>query len=207
VEGPTDDPAVLDIRARRTRSMLVTLLLSQGVPMLLGGDEIGRTQRGNNNAYNQDNELSWFDWEAADFDLSGFVGRLTRLRSEHPTFRRTAWLHEHAAEGHDLVGWFTSDGHEMSVDDWNEPAGHSVALHLAGTVVHCERGTVTDDDVLLLFNGSMDARTFHLPESIGADGWAVVVDSVDPHREGGADDEMTVGAFGATVLLRPSRRD
>jgi glycogen operon protein len=218
VEGPTDDPAVLDIRARRTRSMLVTLLLSQGVPMLLGGDEIGRTQRGNNNAYNQDNELSWFDWEAADFDLSGFVGRLTRLRSEHPTFRRTAWLHEHAAEGHDLVGWFTSDGTEMSVDDWNDPAGHSVALHLAGRVVHCERGTVTDDDVLLLFNGSMDARTFHLPESIGADGWAVVVDSVDPHRDGGVVDsvdphrdggvvdEMTVGAFGATVLLRPSRR-
>jgi isoamylase len=202
-EGPTDDPVVLEIRARRTRSMLLTLLLSQGVPLLLGGDEVGRSQLGNNNAYNQDNEISWYDWDGADRELIEFVGRLTRLRRDHPTFRRTAWLHEHAGAAHDLVGWFTAAGSEMTPADWDDPGGRRVALYLAGRVVHSDEGTVTDDDVLLLFNASFDDVTFTLPESIGWEGWIVAIDSVDPARHGPASPHIAVGAFGSTALLRP----
>jgi isoamylase len=162
-EGPTDDPTVREIRTRRVRSMAISLLLSQGVPMLLGGDEMGRSQRGNNNAYNQDNEISWFDWENADTDLVAFFGRLTALRRNHPTFRRTAWLHEHADADQDLVGWFTADGSHMTPSDWDDPAGRVVALHLAGRVVHCAAGTVTDDDALLLFNAGFDDVGFRIP--------------------------------------------
>src|SRR4029079_12526375 len=92
VEGPTDDPDVLELRSRQTRNFLTTLLLSQGVPMLCGGDEIGRTQQGNNNAYCQDNEISWYDWEHADTELLGFARDLIRLRSSHPVFTRRRWF-------------------------------------------------------------------------------------------------------------------
>ncbi|MEX2280150.1 MAG: glycogen debranching protein GlgX [Acidimicrobiia bacterium] len=202
VEGPTEDELVLTIRRRRTRSMLVTLLLSQGVPMLLGGDEFGRSQGGNNNAYNQDNEVSWFDWEAADADLVAFVARLTNLRRDHPTFRRTAWLHEHADETHDLVGWFTPAGEEMTPLHWDDPVAMAVALYLAGRVVHSAEGTVVDDDVMLLFNGGFDDEVFSLPETVGRHGWSVVVDTVDSSREGEVTDRVTVGGFGAVVLMR-----
>ena len=204
-EGPSDDPAVLEIRSRRTRAMLLSLLLSQGVPMLLGGDELGRTQRGNNNAYNQDNEISWFDWDTADLELAAFVGRLARLRKEHPTFRRTAWLHEHADPEHDLVGWFTASGEEMTSHAWNEPDSKQVALYLAGRVVHCVDGTVTDDDVLLFFNAGLDSTTFQIPATVGAEDWTIAIDSVDTERKGPVGGTLEVGAFGATVLLRGAR--
>lgn len=204
VEGETDDPSVCEIRRRRSRAMLMTLLLSQGVPMLLGGDELGRTQRGNNNAYNQDNPLSWFDWEDADAELAVFVGRLTALRGVHPTFRRTAWLHEHADELHDLVGWFRPDGAEMTQDDWNQPG--PLALYLAGRVVHSSEGTVRDDDVLLLCNGETDDVVFRVASEVGVDGWRVEIDSTDPTRSGPVDAHaVPVPAFTTTLLLRPFR--
>jgi glycogen operon protein len=204
VEGPTDDPTVVEVRDRRIRSMLLTLLLSQGVPMLLGGDELGRTQHGNNNAYNQDNEVSWFDWDSADPGLVAFVSRLIRLRREHPTFRRTAWLHEHADETHDLVGWFSPSGDEMTPEDWDHPEGMAVALYLAGRVVHSAQGTVVDDDVLLLFNGGPTAVVFPIPPAIGVEGWHVAIDSVDPGSADAQVTEIEVGGFGAVVLMRPA---
>ena len=202
-EGPTEDPEVLEIRRRRTRATLMTLLLSQGVPMLLGGDESGRTQQGNNNAYNQDNELSWYDWSEPDDQLTAFVARLIRLRRAHPTFRRTSWLHEHAAPTHDLVGWFMPSGDEMTESDWNDPAGRDVALYLAGEVVHCAEGTVTDADFLLAFNASFEEISFGVPPSIGTSGWVVEVDSIDDARNEAVNNEFAVGGFGATVLKRP----
>ncbi|HVR33385.1 MAG TPA: glycogen debranching protein GlgX [Acidimicrobiia bacterium] len=202
-EGPTDDPVVLEIRARRTRAMLVSLLLSQGVPMLLGGDELGRTQQGNNNAYNQDNDISWLDWSSVDCGLASFVGRLATLRRRHPTFRRTAWLHEHAAADRDLVGWFRPSGEEMTVEDWGDPNGRSVALYLAGQVVHCTEGTVTDHDVLLLFNGDLHGVGFRIPPAVGHEEWTLVVDSAHPERTEAVSGSVEVDGLGAVVLMRP----
>ena len=206
-EGPTEDATVQEIRTRRTRSMATSLLLSQGVPMLLGGDELGRSQRGNNNAYNQDNEISWFDWNDVDTDLAAFIARLTALRRDHPTFRRTAWLHEHADVGRDLVGWFTPDGSEMTRSNWEEPTRLVVALYLAGRVVHCAAGTITDDDALLLFNAGFDDVEFRIPTSVGTEGWQIVIDSTDPVRSGAVSDTVVVGGFGATVMMRPAHTD
>ena len=120
VEGPTDDPAVLHVRDVRRRSLLATLLLSQGVPMLLGGDEIGRSQGGNNNGYCQDNEISWYDWGAVDTQLHAFVRRLIRLRRTHPIFRRRRWFEGRAIHGAEVedICWFTPEGVEMADSDW-----------------------------------------------------------------------------------------
>ena len=122
VEGPTDDPVVLERRARQQRSLLATLLLSQGVPMLLGGDELGRTQHGNNNAYCHDNEISWYDWAAADLDLLDFTRRLVRFRRSHPVFHRRRWFEGGVIGEAGLldIGWFAPDG---SLDGPAEVAG------------------------------------------------------------------------------------
>src|SRR6202008_2190076 len=128
VEGPTDDPDVLALRARQERAFLVTLLLSGGVPMVLGGDELGRTQRGNNNAYCQDNDITWLDWSLLDdpawrplFDLTS---RLIRLRHRHPVLRRRAFFsgRAHSADGLRDLAWFTAHGAEMTAGDWYAPA-------------------------------------------------------------------------------------
>src|SRR5438876_8717031 len=120
VEGDTDDPRISAVRARQQRNLVATLLLSQGVPMLLGGDELGRTQHGNNNAWCQDSELSWFDWEHADGDLTRFFQRVIRLRRDHPVFRRSAFLTGGEARGSGLpdVWWFRTDGRRMTQRDW-----------------------------------------------------------------------------------------
>src|SRR5688500_6559426 len=122
VEGPTDDAEVLALRARQKRNFLTTLFLSQGVPMLLAGDELGRTQHGNNNAHCQDNELSWVDWELLDKneDLVDLVAWLTQLRRDHPVFQRRGWFHGAAIHGSDVsdIAWFTPDGKTMRESDW-----------------------------------------------------------------------------------------
>lgn len=180
VEGPSDDTTVVSIRERRTRAMLTGLLISQGVPMLLGGDEIGRSQRGNNNAYNQDNEISWYEWSKVDTDLLGFLSQIIKLRKSHPTFRRTAWLIEHPEPGVDHVGWFTPAGEEMTASDWEMPFARSVLLYLDGRSVHSGPGTKLDDDFLLAINAYDEEMEFAIPEEIGTTDWAPVVDSADP---------------------------
>src|SRR5262250_3448244 len=130
VEGPTDDPAVLALRSRQSRAMLATLLLSFGIPMLLGGDEMGRTQQGNNNAYCQDNEITWFDWSSGDDELLAFTRRLIAFRKEHPVFRRRRFLAgKEAAE----LGWFTFAGTPMTAADWANPGALSLAIYLDGS--------------------------------------------------------------------------
>src|SRR5947208_1423309 len=133
VEGPTDDPAVNALRRRQQRNFLATMLLSQGVPMLLGGDELGRTQHGNNNAWCQDNELSWFDWEHADAELAEFVRRLIALRRRHPVFRRTSFLSGQAGEsGLPDAWWFRPDGRKMTQRDWTNPETRALGVFLNG---------------------------------------------------------------------------
>ncbi|MDX6410288.1 MAG: isoamylase [Gaiellaceae bacterium] len=157
VEGPTDDPSVLELRARQRRNFLATLLLSEGAPLLLGGDELGRTQRGNNNAYCQDNDISWVDWAAADRDLFEFVARVCRLRREHDVFRRTRFF----AAGE--LRWLRPDGQPMEAADWSNPGARAVAVGGA--------------DGLLLVNAWWEPLSFRLPDDRT---WAVELDTADP---------------------------
>lgn len=181
-EGPTDDEQIIELRRRRQRSILMTLLLSQGVPMLLGGDEMGRTQDGNNNAYCQDNETSWYDWMGADRFLLGFTKRLIGIRNDHPVFRRRRWFEGrkvHGAEVRD-IGWYNTDGNPMSDDDWNRGYARSLAVFLNGKALPTPgpRGEkVEDDSFLILFNAHTEAVTFTAPEDLEAYRWQVVLDT------------------------------
>src|SRR6201985_1626372 len=132
VEGDTDNKDDLELRARQRRNVFTTLLLSQGVPMILGGDEIGRTQHGNNNAYCQDTELSWFDWDAVDDEFQEWCRRVTRLRNEHPVFRRRRWFQGRKIRGVEDLAWFRFDGAEMGEDDWDTGYAQSVGVFLNG---------------------------------------------------------------------------
>src|SRR6516164_5906606 len=184
VEGPTDDPAVTALRARQRRNFLATLFCSQGVPMLLSGDELGRTQRGNNNAYCQDNEISWVDWDMAEREagLLGFTRAMSALRREHPVFRRRRFFLGHpAGDGH--LAWLTPAGDEMTEEDWQANYAKSVAVFLNGAAITepDPRGDpVTDRKFLLMFNAGPEPITFTLPEArLGSD-WEVVVDTTSP---------------------------
>ena len=187
MEGPTDDPAVIELRARQRRNFLATLFLSQGVPMLLGGDEIGRTQNGNNNAYCQDNEISWLDWEHADRGLLDFTRKLIRLRIEHPVFRRRKWFLGRAIHGSDVhdIGWFTPDGAEMEEDHWGEGYAKSLGVFLNGEGIWSpdERGErVLDDSFYLLLNGHYEPLDFTLPGPEWGTRWVIEFDTDDAVR-------------------------
>ena len=198
IEGPTDDPEISRIRNVRARSLLTTLLLSQGVPMLLAGDELGRSQGGNNNAYCQDNEISWIDWEGADGDLLSFTRRVSKLRSDHRVFRRRRWFQGRALHGRgvDDIGWYGPDGAEMSEADWEGGYAGSLAVYLNGAAAG-EPGS----DFLLLFNASMNAVTFVMPDVVTGRRIEVVVDSSEVAGGGHdlVDDKVTVGAWGMVV--------
>jgi isoamylase len=163
-EGSTDDPAVTALRGRQSRALLATLILSLGVPMLLGGDEFGRTQRGNNNAYCQDNELSWFDWSSVDEDLLTFARGLISIRCNHPVLRR----HRFASGAlRDDIAWFTPTGSAMTDSDWGAGWTRSVVAYFDGTrdADRDDRGRpILDDDLLLIVNGWWEQLTFTLPD-------------------------------------------
>jgi glycogen operon protein len=167
VEGPTDDPAINALRARQKRNFLATLMLSQGVPMLLAGDEIGRAQRGNNNAYCQDNEISWLDWANADGELLQFTRGLIALRRDHPNFRRRRWFHGRAIHGSGVTDilWFRLDGKPMSEDHWAEADAKSLGVFLNGHDLGTDAlgVTVRDDTFAVLFNARPEAVIFALP--------------------------------------------
>jgi len=188
-EGPTGDQAITALRDRQVRNFLVTLFCSQGVPMLLAGDEHGRTQLGNNNAYCQDNEISWVDWEAADSrgDLFDFTCALIALRSEHPVFRRRRFFSGElaGASGTELrdISWLTAAGTEMTVEDWRSGFARSLAVLLNGDAITepDSRGeAITDQSFLLLFNAGDEPVTFTLPDGQAASGWEVVADTAEP---------------------------
>jgi len=178
-EGPTTDQDVLALRGRQRRVLLTSLLLSFGVPLLLGGDELGRTQQGNNNAYCQDNGLSWFDWSAADTQLTEFTRTLIALRRAHPVFRRRRFLT--GVEARELL-WFTPSGTEMTVPDWDNPASRAVALYLDGgdDPDRNEDGTpLVDDDFLLLVNAWWEPLDFAVPDTRPGQHWARVIDTYE----------------------------
>ena len=187
VEGETDDLEVVALREQQKRNFLTTLFLSQGVPMLLHGDELGRTQNGNNNVYAQDNELAWVDWtRARDFQvLTEFVAQLSQLRREHPVFRRRRFFHGRpVTDGHvDDIGWFTPAGVSMSNDDWESGFAKSVTVFLNGEGIRepDARGEpVTDDSFFLLFNGHHEPIDFSLPDLGAGERWQVEVDTAAP---------------------------
>jgi isoamylase len=182
-EGPTDDEAVNALlRRRQQRNLLTTLLLSQGVPMLLGGDEFGRTQHGNNNAYAQDNPLSWFRWDEVDADLLAFTRALIELRAEHPVFRRRRWFQGRPIRGERIedIAWLTPDGAEMDDDDWEASYARALQVFLNGNGIASPdpRGQhVVDDSFLVLFNASDTGLDFQLPPATFGAGWRVAVDT------------------------------
>jgi glycogen operon protein len=170
-EGPTDDEEVNALRSRQQRNLLATLLLSQGVPMILSGDEIGRTQGGNNNAYAQDNEISWLDWNLSpeQQSLADFVSRLIALRRRHPALRRRDFFSGRMEGRRADVRWLSPDGAEMTDDGWDLPHAKSVGMFIAGRALvdTDSRGVaLTDNDLLLLFNAHHDGVEFALPGGV-----------------------------------------
>ncbi len=189
VEGATSDPAIRRLRARQKRNLVATLLLSQGVPMLCGGDEIGRTQGGNNNAYCQDNATSWFDWDlsAVDRELLAFVRRTIRFRRDHPVLRRRRYLRGRPAGGSAApdASWFAPDGREMTEAEWNAGTTRCLGVRLAGDALDemDERGRrVEDDTLLILVNAGDRATPFTLP-GVGSGrrgAWTRMLDTAGP---------------------------
>jgi isoamylase len=187
VEGPTLDLKVLALRARQARNFIATLLLSQGTPMLCGGDELGRTQRGNNNAYCQDNDVSWYDWNLDEErrSLLEFTKRLIALRRDHPAIHRAKFFKGRRIRGTDVrdIMWYRHDGAEMSDDDWHNPATASLGLFLAGQGiddVDDDGNLVVDDDFFLVCNGSEHRIPYTLPRGTSDDGsWQLLVDTSD----------------------------
>jgi isoamylase len=181
-EGPTEDPEVNKLRDRQKRNFLATLFLSQGIPMLLGGDEIGRSQNGNNNGYCQDNEISWFNWESADKDLLEFTRQLIQLRKEHPVFHRRRWFQGRPIHGAQVtdIGWFTPDGSEMTQEDWNGGFAKALGVFLNGEGIQSPdaRGErVVDESFYVLFNAHHEPLQFTLPKRDWGDEWVVVLDT------------------------------
>jgi len=182
IEGPTSEPAVLALRQRQKRNFLATLFLSQGVPMLLAGDELGRTQSGNNNAYCQDNEISWLDWQHADGELLEFARRLLSLRREHPLFRRRRFFRGRLPEGAPVkdITWLNPDGREMSESEWRQGFARCLGAHLSGCALDelDERGRkLIDDDFVLLLNAHDGPIPFRLPRAAWPGPWIALIDT------------------------------
>jgi glycogen operon protein len=212
-EGETDDPEVIALRARQQRNFLTTLLLSQGTPMLLGGDELGRTQGGNNNAWCQDNEISWYDWslEETNAELLDFTRKLIALRRAHAVFQRRQFLHGTEVEGSGLpdVWWFRTDGHKMTERDW-QTSGPVVGMFLNGEEIAAPdaRGRpILDESFLVLVNGQHEDCEFTLPNRRFGEAWTLVLDTADPGlaagaREVGARQPIEVAARSMLLLRR-----
>jgi isoamylase len=207
-EGPTDDAAVLALRARQQRNFLVTLMLSQGVPMLLGGDEFGRSQQGNNNAWCQDNELSWFDWSQADPELREFAKRVIRLRQTEPVFRRRDFLLGEPINGSGLpdVIWLRPDGERMNDEDWEREDAHALGVFLNGQEIptHDRDGNpIEGASFLILFNAHHETLSFVVPRELGED-WKLEISTEgnEVTRSFGAGEEVPVMARSVLVLRR-----
>jgi isoamylase len=183
-EGPTDNKEILALRARQQRNFLATLILSQGVPMLWAGDEIGRTQRGNNNAYCQDNEISWMDWklERSKRDLLDFTQLLIQLFHQHPVLRRRVFFQGRRIRGSEVkdLAWFKPDGKEMTDDDWNNGFARCLGLRLAGDAIEevdARGNRILDDTLLILLNAHHEPVNFVLPAHRRKLRWQVVFDT------------------------------
>jgi glycogen operon protein len=213
-EGETDDPEIRALRTRQMRNFIATLFLSQGVPMLSHGDELSRTQGGNNNAYCQDNELAWMSWQT-DGDLTGFVRRVSELRGDHPVFRRRRFFegrtHGGALDGERDIVWLTPTGTEMTESDWHTGYAKAVAVYLNGDAITepDTRGQrVRDDSFLLLLNAHSESITFRLPDGTFGERWEVALDTATEVPVAGepikAHDEIEIVDRALLVLRRLS---
>jgi glycogen operon protein len=221
VEGPTDDPEVNALRERQQRNLLATLFLSMGVPMLLGGDEFGRTQEGNNNAWCQDNGLSWLGWDHQPWQQSllDFTRRLIAVRRDHPVFRRARFLEGRQVEGSGLpdVWWFRPDGRRMTQRDWKRGDAHMLGVFLNGDELQettPQGDQVVDDSFLLLFNAHHEDVDFHLPNHAFGAQWALELSTAEPEAQAGsrqlaARDAVPVIARSLVLLrrVRPEHTD
>ena len=216
-EGPTDDPEINTLRERQMRNFLATLMLSQGVPMINSGDEVARTQHGNNNAYCQDSEISWFDWNLTDDRkrLREFTRKLIQFRLAHPNLHRKKFFQDREirkkGDGTLLgvikdIQWFNPDGNEVSDEAWNAGWSRAIALLLNGKTLQMmddDGNWVVDDSFLVLVNASHEGVEFALPESPSGNGWCVVLDTEsldDPFAEADAAEKVIVGGRALKLL-------
>jgi isoamylase len=216
VEGETDDLEIIELRAQQRRNFLATLFLSQGVPMLLHGDETGRTQRGNNNGYCQDNDITWLDWAQVDEELLRFTTQVSQLRREHPVFRRRRFFDGRPVRrgaGAPLpdIAWFTPDSREMSEEDWEAGFGKSVAVFLNGEGIpdrNARGERVVDDSFIMIFNAHDGSIDFTLPPPEWGAKWEIVLDTATPQlaepAPAAAQSLLTIEARSLCVLRRVS---
>jgi glycogen operon protein len=212
-EGPTDNETIKALRARQKRNFIATLFLSQGVPMLVAGDEIGRTQHGNNNAYCQDNEISWLNWAEADKDLLEFTKKLITLRNRHSVFSRKNWFKGIAAEDSNIedIAWFLPAGARMEEHHWAEHYAKSVAIYLSGQGIHSvdsEGKPVVDDNFYLIFNAHDDGVDYKVPTEAYGDHWTSIIDT---SKEAGPGQQEfkpgdTIHVEGRSVVLLQNER-
>jgi isoamylase len=209
-EGPTDDPRIDDLRRRRSRAMLSSLFTSFGVPLLLAGDEMGRTQAGNNNAYSQDNEISWIDWSGIDTDLLAATRAAIAVRARHPVLRRRRFLT--GVEAHEIE-WFTPGGAAMTAPDWDDPDARCVAVYLDGADAPDrdeQGGLLIDDDLLVLVNGWSEPIDFALPETRPGAAWIIELGSADVVLPGSTDTApqaghvVSVDGYSVVIMTSPS---
>jgi isoamylase len=184
VEGETDDADIIALRERQKRNFLTTLFLSQGVPMLVAGDEFGRTQKGNNNAYCQDNEISWIDWEKVDEPLAKFTRKLISLRKNHPVFCRRRWFQGQAIKGSKVedIAWFLPDASEMTEEHWNNGFAKSLGVYLNGLGIHwtdMAGNRIIDDSFYIIFNAHHDSVLYKLPTARYGEQWTKIMDTDD----------------------------
>jgi glycogen operon protein len=202
VEGPSDDPEIRALRERQRRNLFATLVLSVGVPMLLAGDELGRSQSGNNNGYCQDNEVSWLTWPNGDDgarEFLAFARRVLEIRREQPVLKRRRFFHGRPIRGHDIkdIYWIRPDGREMTDADWSSPA-LVLGVGLVGNQIDevDERGQrIVGDTLVLLLNGSNEPVTFHSSPDRGALVWECLLDTARPERDG-----VELGGIGSYEL-------
>jgi isoamylase len=213
-EGPTDDKEILALRERQKRNLLSTLLLSQGVPMICYGDEYGRTQKGNNNGYCQDNELTWFDWKwnKDQESLFEFASRIVEIRRKHPSFRRRAFKKALPGEpAQTSVRWYTADGHEMAIEDWDNGGWmRTLGMYMDGGAPEIrdpEGREVSDNDFLMLLNAHHEQVDFALPRAEGDPAWTLVVDTAHPEIKANHTDLGTkVSMEGRSLVLVTRKR-
>jgi len=205
-EGPTDDPMVNALRKKQKKNLITTLFLSQGVPMLLAGDELGRTQQGNNNAYCQDNEISWLNWQQMDNDLVEFTKRVIRLRREHPVFSRKRWFKGQPIEGHGIedIAWFLPEGSHMEEEHWDTDFARSLAVYLNGLCLRTRDNKgkqIFDDSFYLIFNAHDSELEFKLPPKQYGDKWQVVLNTAVDDDNSIYEAEGTIKATGRSLIV------
>ncbi|HTF17083.1 MAG TPA: glycogen debranching protein GlgX [Chryseolinea sp.] len=214
IEGETIDKNVVQLRQRQKRNFLTTLFISQGIPMIVAGDEIGRTQKGNNNAYCQDNEISWINWANMDEELLAFVQKLIAFRRTHPIFSRRRWFQGQAVKGRGLndISWFLPEGTEMTDENWQHSFAKSLGVYLNGQGIHTRDALgrkVTDDSFYIIFNAHYEPIGFKLPPESYGKTWSKVLDTAKKNfrKEQWVSPESVVTAGARSILILKSPRE